>query len=291
MIQEGGIDKLLVAGGRNASGTIQTATYLYNPAVDTWETMDSLPTATTGGQMIAIPGTDRCLFVGGVQGTSTVATVYQYDLSDDGHRTAGGAAGWSTKTAMSNSRKQFKLTLCGTGMGTSARILAIGGIDNSLAYPTAIEMYNVNTDGGSSFGSGLSAGRSNLAVASLDTTYTKFIVPGGYDGADQSKRIDYLTADVSCGTQTSNGANNVLSTERETAVAFPTGDTNEFYVVAGFNGSNALSSAEKVTMTWNGNMSSAAVVTGTALSVARKNPKLLRYSATSSSRAARTPAT
>lgn len=271
------IDHLIVYGGESAVGTEANATYMYDPAANSWSTGPALYNTNqtmpslTNAKMLKIPGTSKCLLTGGSTSGTATASAFIFDWN-------GGSPTYASTGAMAVSRTQFKLIPCGTG----GKILAIGG-RSTEAGGTArdtIEVYDPTAGTWSAFAgaSKLSAARSELAVASLDTNFTKILVAGGLDGAGaQSNKIDLVTTTTACGSQTISATTTVLATARENAAAFPTGATNEFYVIGGSsNGTNSLDSTEKVTVDW-AVPNNTAKVAGTAMTSKRQKPQVALY--------------
>lgn len=268
--------KMLIAGGYDASSTTAlSSVYLFDPNGDPeWVSKTALPVATGEAEMIAIPGTDQCLFVGGktTKTSASLATSYIYDLSGNSWTAVSG-------TALTGARANFALSLCGNGSGNDARIIAIGGKDSST-YRDTVQVFNVGTQTWSALTT-LSATRAFPAVAPLivatnnNDRYRKFIIAGGENGSGKSAVVDLLFTGTDCTSPDLDVASQTLSTARSKAFAFAEGSADTLMVCGGTTATAlATDSCEKFAVTTWG----ATTVTrsaGATMNVARTQSKVL----------------
>lgn len=251
VINDSGVDKLLVIGGFSSSGGSGVNTvYLYDPVNDSWSSRATLPAGQDRGdaKAILLPGTDKVLLVGG-RGTDSATTASKgnsliYDFSlDQWSPTSFGSAN------LVAARTDFQLVTCGTGTGeTNARILAFGGSDypaGSTTYTNVVEMYNPSTNSWSNVETLITA-RAKLAVGALETTganaFTKFIVAGGEDGSGASNQLEVMTVTTACGSPDLREADANLGSTRKDPVVFAEGSSNTFLVAGG----DGLSTSDKI---------------------------------------------
>lgn len=268
--------KMIVAGGFDDSGAGTTTVYQFDPSQMTgsqWVAKTALPVALGEAEMTPIPGTSKCLLVGGrtnAGDSAALSAAYIYDPAGNA-----GAGSWTATAAGFSARVNFKVSQC-----AGNRIIVVGGTTSGAALDAnSIQVYNYNggTDswttfdrlGDSSF-LGLNTTRAFPALTALSTSYDKFLIAGGENSGGVKNTVEILQVTNACAFTRIDQPTTTITT-RTMAEAALEGTSNVVLVLggAGTTASDSLSSVDKVTVTV-GTPSTISVTTGTAMDVARR---------------------
>jgi hypothetical protein len=259
---------ILVAGGYDSSGTAVTDVYIFQSTANAWITAASLGTARGEAEMVKLPGSamngddDRCLVVGGkgsVNGTALGSAEY-YDLP---------ANAWVATPALSQSRANFKMSVCGTGSGFGAagpaKVIVFGGHTNQSpdVYRDQVEVWNANVNAWTTLDlnpmaagtQGLSTARAYLALGVDDANLTHFVVSGGENAGGPLTNVDLVEVTTACAFSDSNAGSCTLGTARAamtTARRWPvlsSYGTNKYDIVGGMKANGESVDAVQV---WDG---------------------------------------
>lgn len=294
VVTEGGVDKMIVAGGYDQTGAATTEIFKFNPAAGAgsqWALLTvSLGVARGEAEAVRMPGsTTQCMIVGGKGSIAGVAlnTVELLDVSVPSVTAKAGI----TIGGVNRPRANFKLSQCGSG--ANAKLIATSGWNvTTPTYYTAVDVYSITGNSWSKL-TDLATARSYFALAAKDANYTNFLIAGGKNsGGTIENTVELLTVDASCTlvkmctpkTVDNGGTSTTLGTVRWETEAFfkdNTPATDTFVVAAGSataGETDALSSTDEITVTtWNPAAMHTCVATqanGSALSTARRRPVL-----------------
>jgi hypothetical protein len=295
VLTESSISKMVLFGGESSVNTELSTGAIYNPETNAWSAIGvdlvgggNMP-AVTNAKMIGIPGTDQCVLAGGELNGTVLNTVYKYDRSDD---LAGGTAAWTLLDNMNSTRKEFQLSLCGTGTGTNTQIIAVGGIDNGGTYVADVDLFDF---GGNAWGvaASLQTARAKFALVANDDTFTEFAVFAGELATSPSLSLsdDVEVFDATSSACTAlntptvaedTGFNPISVGVRRDLVAFREGTSGQFIVTAGENLSGATDVSTRVTIGNFNSGASSATAAATNLENARSRPIAVKSRETAS---------
>lgn len=266
VINDSGVDYKIFAGGYDEAGNASDSAFIYDPsapAASRWTALPNMLDPRAEAQAVTIPGTDRCLFIGGVTGAIGTAALNKAEYFDLSVWLGNPANGWvaaGTPTA----RAKFKASVCGSDVGiganaaASAKIIAVGG-ESSGTATNSIVVYNSFNNSWAALGTNLNAARYLHGLASSDTTYDEFLVSGGQQGSSPRTDVELIEVDSDCAnptvTQRTTDTNSVtpLSVARSMNETFREGSANEFIVAGGFSGTACLQSSDDLTVNWAAN--------------------------------------
>jgi hypothetical protein len=159
--------RIYVPGGRLENGQVTNILEIYDPSTDRWTAGQNVPLPRSEYALVAFEG--RLFLIGGWNGTTYVASVFEYDLDQDV---------WLERTPMPTARGRAGAAIAG------GRIFVLGGTNGTQALD-ANEAYTPSQDeqGGQPWESFLPMpeGRFDMGVASIVETIQ---IIGG-EGEDQ----------------------------------------------------------------------------------------------------------
>jgi hypothetical protein len=224
-------DKVLVAGGKSGSSTLNTA-QLYSPATGTWSAAGNLNTARAE-HTATLLANGKVLVAGGVHGSMTLNSAAVYNP-------AVGSGSWSSVGNMATARKSHTATrLTTTNANLNNKVLVVGGSSGSSSLKS-VQLFDGN---GWSSPSSLSIARQDHTAIALANG--KVLIAGGKSGSstlDSALLFDPASSSgtwVAVGRMTSKRHGHSATLLSSTILA-----DGQVLVAGGWNGSTMLASAE-----------------------------------------------
>lgn len=165
-------NKVLVAGGLNASFVALSSAEVWDPSTGTWSVTGSMADTRYSFAGLATSSAGTSVLVAG--GFSTTCASSLCDTSEEYRPTAGT---FGSAAAMTAGRALFALSLLSSG----TQVLATGGRDASATPLASAELYTISTKGWTATGS-MTGARYYHAATAL-TGSVAVIVTGGRNGS------------------------------------------------------------------------------------------------------------
>ena len=222
--------KVLIAGGRNGSSTLNTA-QLYSPSAGTWMAATNLNAAREQNTATVL-ASGKVLVTGGINGTTVLATAATYDPST-------GAGTWTATTApMPAARKFHAATLISTtNPQLNGKVLVTGG-NNGTASQSTVYLYDPAQSAFSTL-TPLTTPREGQTATVLSNT--KILLAGGKNGSTTLNTAVVFDPTTGPGSWSAVG-NMTAARQGHSASLLSSG---QVLVAGGSNGTTTLSSAEQ----------------------------------------------